>query len=98
MPVRALLPAHHDHRDGGVMVSRLPKSRILTDGAIVVEIADWLTALRTSAQIFMAEIDWWNLERQPECSAGKVVAIRLAGGAQQVEPYVLFPVGTSSPK
>ena len=26
----------------------------------VVEIADWLTALRTSPQIFMAEIDWWN--------------------------------------
>lgn len=26
----------------------------------VVEIADWLTALHTSPQIFMAEIDWWN--------------------------------------
>ena len=26
----------------------------------VVEIADWLMALRTPPHIFMAEIDWWK--------------------------------------
>jgi len=26
----------------------------------VVEIADWLAALRTSPHLFMAELDWWR--------------------------------------
>ena len=26
----------------------------------VVEIADWLTALKTPPHLFMAELDWWR--------------------------------------